>query len=113
PAGGRARRGRAPGPALGGAWSPLPRAPARQPVAAALDLGVGCGVQALHLSRHAGTVTGTDVNPRALRLAGFTAALNGQRWELLPGPFYAPVADRRFDLVVSNPPFVIGPGDSG
>jgi len=98
---------------VGGASITLAQATVRHPVAAALDLGVGCGVQSLHLSRHAGTVTGTDVNPRALRLAGFTAALNGQRWELLPGPFYAPVAGRRFDLVVSNPPFVIGPGDSG
>jgi methylase of polypeptide subunit release factors len=98
---------------VGGASVTLAQATIRRPVGAALDLGVGCGVQALHLSRHAGTVTGTDVNPRALRLAALTAALNGQDWELLPGSFFAPLAGRRFDLVVSNPPFVIGAGDSG
>lgn len=98
---------------VGGASVTLAQATIRHPVGAALDLGVGCGVQALHLSRHAGTVTGTDVNPRALRLAALTAGLNGADWELLGGDFFAPVAGRRFDLVVSNPPFVIGPGDSG
>ena len=98
---------------VGGASVTLAQATVRRPVGAALDLGVGCGVQALHLARHAGRVTGTDVNPRALRLAALTAALNNQEWELLTGDFFAPVAGRRFDLVVSNPPFVIGPGDSG
>ena len=38
----------------------------REPVDRALDLGTGCGVQALHLSTHAGTVVATDVNRRAL-----------------------------------------------
>ena len=95
---------------IGGASVTLARSTVRPPVATALDLGTGCGVQALHLSRHARSVTGTDVNPRALRLAATTAALNGLTWELLAGDLTAPVAGRRFDLVVSNPPFVVGPG---
>jgi methylase of polypeptide subunit release factors len=95
---------------VGGASVTLAQATVRPPVATALDLGTGCGVQALHLSRHAGAVTATDVNPRALRLAATTAALNGLRWELLEGDLAAPVAGRRFDLVVCNPPFVVGPG---
>jgi methylase of polypeptide subunit release factors len=101
---------------VGGASVTLAQATVRHPARTALDLGVGCGVQSLHLSRHVEAVTGTDVNPRALRLARLTAGLNGQDWELLPGvtgDFFAPVTGRRFDLVVSNPPFVIGPGDSG
>lgn len=101
---------------VGGASVTLAQATVRRPAGSALDLGVGCGVQSLHLSRHVRQVTGTDVNPRALRLAALTAGLNGHEWELLPGvpgDFFAPVAGRRFDLIVSNPPFVIGPGDSG
>jgi methylase of polypeptide subunit release factors len=82
----------------------------RSSVASALDLGTGCGVQALHLSTHAGSVTATDVSPRALRFAATTAALSGQRWELLGGDLTGPVSGRRFDLVVSNPPFVVGEG---
>jgi methylase of polypeptide subunit release factors len=95
---------------VGGASTTLVGATVRQPVGAALDLGTGSGVQALHLATHAATVTATDVSPRALRFAATTAALSGQRWELLAGDLVAPVAGRRFDLVVSNPPFVVGPG---
>ncbi|ASW57523.1 methyltransferase [Plantactinospora sp. KBS50] len=95
---------------IGGATSTLLGATVRAPVGTALDLGTGSGVQALHLATHAGAVTATDLSDRALRFAATTAALNGQRWELLRGDMVAPVAGRRFDLVVSNPPFVVGPG---
>lgn len=95
---------------IGGASVMLAQSTVRPPVTTALDLGTGCGVQALHLSGHAQSVTATDVNPRALRMAATTAALNGLTWELLDGDLLAPVAGRRFDLVVANPPFVVGPG---
>lgn len=81
----------------------------RQPVASALDLGTGCGVQTLHLATHAGAVTGTDVNPRALDLAAATLTLNGVAAELIAGSLYQPVAGRRFDLIVTNPPYVMSP----
>jgi methylase of polypeptide subunit release factors len=110
-----ARTGQGPLPAdhvlgVGGASLTLADAVIRRPVEAALDLGTGCGVQALHLSTHAATVTGTDLSERALRFAATTAALNGLDWELLQGDLTQPVTGRRFDLVVSNPPFVVGPG---
>jgi methylase of polypeptide subunit release factors len=95
---------------VGGASTTLAAATIRRPVDTALDLGTGCGVQALHLSTHAARVTATDVSERALRFAATTAALNGLDWELLSGDLTAPVTRRRFDLVVSNPPFVVGPG---
>ncbi|WP_211349373.1 DUF7059 domain-containing protein [Micromonospora pisi] len=95
---------------IGGASTTLVGATIRRPVETALDLGTGSGVQALHLATHARRVTATDVSARSLRFAATTAALNGQSWELLSGDMTAPVAGRRFDLVVSNPPFVVGPG---
>lgn len=95
---------------VGGASSTLTSATIRRPVRTALDLGTGCGVQALHLSQHASAVTATDLSPRALRFAAANAALNGLEWELLQGDLLAPVQGRRFDLVVSNPPFVVGSG---
>ena len=95
---------------VGGASTTLAEATIRRPVGTALDLGTGCGVQALHLSTHADRVIATDVSDRALRFAATTAALAGLDWELLRGDLAAPVAGRRFDLVVSNPPFVVGPG---
>ncbi|MGI5215959.1 DUF7059 domain-containing protein [Plantactinospora sp. CA-290183] len=95
---------------IGGATTTLVGATVRRPVDSALDLGTGSGVQALHLAGHARSITATDVSDRSLRFAATTAALNGHRWELLKGDLVGPVAGRRFDLVVSNPPFVVGPG---
>ncbi|MBT8224817.1 MAG: methyltransferase [Dactylosporangium sp.] len=95
---------------LGAASATLAGAVVRGSVGDALDLGTGCGVQALHLADHADRVTATDISERALRLAATTAALNGLDWELIQGDLTAPVRGRRFDLVVSNPPFVTGPG---
>ncbi|HEY1179946.1 MAG TPA: methyltransferase [Phytomonospora sp.] len=97
---------------VGGASTTLTSATLRAPVGSALDIGTGCGVQALHLSGHADRVTATDLSERALGFAAANARLNGLDWELLQGDMLAPVADRRFDLVVSNPPFVIGSGDA-
>ena len=82
----------------------------RRPVERALDLGTGCGVQALHLATHADRVVATDVNPRALRMAHLTAGLNGVPLDLRQGSLFDPVAGEEFDLVVSNPPFVVSPG---
>jgi methylase of polypeptide subunit release factors len=81
----------------------------RQPVGSALDLGTGCGVQSLHLAAHAQKVVATDVNQRALWIAGLNAGLNSVELDLREGSFFEPVADERFDLVVTNPPFVISP----
>jgi len=82
----------------------------RRPVRTALDVGTGCGIQALLAARHAETVVATDVNPRALTFAEFNARLNGVRnVELVLGSFFEPVPGRRFDLVLANPPFVISP----
>jgi len=95
---------------VGAAATTLAQAVLRRPVGSALDVGTGCGVQALHLSEHADSVTVTDVSARALRAAATTAALNGLRWQFRAGSLLEPVADRRFDLVVANPPFIVGPG---
>jgi methylase of polypeptide subunit release factors len=95
---------------IGGASATLASCVIRDPVTSALDLGTGCGVQALHLSTHAARVTATDLSPRALRFAATTAGLAGLRWDLREGDMTEPVRGERFDLVVSNPPFVAGPG---
>ena len=94
---------------VGGASTTLAQLTLRRPVARALDIGTGCGVQSLHLSRHAGRVTATDSVPRALQLAAAGFALSAVDVELLEGDLTEPVADREFDLVVCNPPFVVGP----
>lgn len=97
---------------IGGASMSLARAVIRTPVRRALDLGTGCGIQALHLDGHCDEIVGTDTNERALKLAAATARLNGMSWDLRSGSLFEPVAGERFDLIVSNPPFVIGSGVS-
>jgi hypothetical protein len=81
----------------------------RRPVETALDLGTGCGVQSLHLARHAQQITATDLNPRALQLARLTAMLNGLDVDLRLGSLYEPVQGQRFDLITTNPPYVMSP----
>jgi methylase of polypeptide subunit release factors len=94
---------------IGGASTTLAQLTVRPRVERALDLGTGSGVQALHLTTHADHVVATDTNPRALRLAALTAGLSGVTYELRLGNLFEPVAGERFDLIVSNPPFVVGP----
>ncbi|MBF6329689.1 DUF7059 domain-containing protein [Nocardia transvalensis] len=94
---------------VGQASLSLLRATPTRPVGSVLDMGTGCGVQAVHAASYARTVTGTDISRRALWLAATTAALNGLDIELREGAWFDPVAGRRFDQVVANPPFVVGP----
>ena len=100
----------------------------RRPVERALDLGAGCGIQTLHLIPHAQHVTATDLSDRALEFTRFNLVLNAQalglaltpdgqlpaeRIRLVQGDLLDPVAGEQFDLIVSNPPFVITPRDAG
>jgi methylase of polypeptide subunit release factors len=80
------------------------------PVDSVLDLGTGCGIQAMHASRWAGRVVATDVSHRALWFAELNAALNRiANIEFRHGSLFEPVVGERFDRIVSNPPFVITP----
>jgi hypothetical protein len=96
---------------IGGASATLASWTPRRRVARALDVGTGSGVQALHLSNDADEVVVTDVSERALAYAAFNAALNGAAWDIRRGSMLEPVAGESFDLIVSNPPFVITPRD--
>ncbi|OQR64848.1 transferase [Streptomyces maremycinicus] len=97
---------------VGGASTTLAGITVRTPVSAALDLGTGSGIQALHAAQHATRVTATDLNPRALHITALTLALSGApAADLREGSLFEPVRDdETYDLIVSNPPFVISPG---
>ncbi|AXT86194.1 transferase [Aeromicrobium sp. A1-2] len=94
------------------ASSSLAQLTVREPVGQALDLGTGCGVQALHLTQHAERVVATDVNPGALSMARLTAGLNALDIDVRDGSLFEPVAGQKFDLIATNPPFVISPPGS-
>ena len=94
---------------VGGASRMLAQLTPREAVATTVDIGTGCGVQALHASRHSDRVVATDLSRRALRLAALSAGLSDVNIELRAGSLLDPVADLTADLVVSNPPFVVSP----
>lgn len=105
---------------IGQASLTLAQTTIRPQVDTALDLGTGCGIQVFHLLSHCRRVIATDISARALGFTRFNLLLNHQalgieadnlagRVELRLGSLLEPVAGERFDLVVSNPPFVITP----
>ncbi len=99
---------------VGGASMTLAGLMLPTPARSVLDLGTGCGIQAMHASRFADRVVATDISERALKLAGMNLELNGiEGVELRLGSLYEPVAGERFDRIVSNPPFVITPRVAG
>ena len=69
------------------------------------------------LRRPGATVTGVDVNERALAMTRLNAALNGVRIDVRAGSLFEPVAGERFDLIVAmdtmNIDDLIQTGDNG
>ncbi|MFE4836730.1 methyltransferase [Arthrobacter sp. NPDC056691] len=109
---------------IGQASTTLVQSTIRRPAGRALDLGTGCGIQTFHLLQHSGHVTATDISARALAFTRFNLLLNAAALDIDPkqpeervnlrlGSLLEPVAGETFDLVVSNPPFVITPRTAG
>lgn len=79
------------------------------PAAVVVDLGTGSGAIALALARErpAWRVTATDASAEALAVARANSIeLDLTRVELLLGHWFEPLTERRFDLIVSNPPYI-------
>lgn len=83
----------------------LARLLVRGPAATALDMGCGCGALSLILSSFTDHVVGVDLNPRAVAVSAFNAALNGVRnVEFIKGDLFSPVSASRFERIVFNSP---------
>ena len=75
----------------------------------ALDVCTGSGVLALSAAECGATTTAIDISRRALLTVRLNATRAGLRVRTLRGRTFAPVAGQRFDLIVSNPPYVPSP----
>lgn len=92
---------------------------AGQPSPRVLDLGTGSGCIAitLALERPDALLTAVDASVEALAQASQNALSLGASVRCLAGEWFAPVGRERFDLIVSNPPYVaagdrhLGEGD--
>jgi release factor glutamine methyltransferase len=93
---------------LAGALSeePLP------PGADVLDVGTGSGALAIEAARRGTRVTAVDVSWRAVCTARMNAWMAGVPVRIRRGNLFAPVRDRSFDLILTNPPYVPAPTGS-
>jgi release factor glutamine methyltransferase len=80
------------------------------PRATVLDVGTGTGVLALAAASRGACVTAVDISRRAVWTARLNAFLARTPLRVLHGDLTAPVAGRTFDLILTNPPYVPGPG---
>ena len=76
---------------------------------AIVDLGTGSGIVAILIARLCprAQVTAVDVSSVALDVARVNAQRHGVNIRFREGDWYAPLGDERFDLIVSNPPYVV------
>ncbi|QKW18131.1 methyltransferase [Kitasatospora sp. NA04385] len=86
----------------------LGREPVR-PDARCLDIGTGCGALALAAARRGCRVTAVDLSRLSLATAWLNARLHHLPLRVRHGDLTAPAADGRYDLVLSNPPYVPAP----
>jgi HemK-related putative methylase len=80
------------------------------PDAEVLDMGTGSGVCAVIAARRARRVVAVDINPEAVRCAGINALLNHleHKVDVRHGDLFEPVHAERFDMILFNPPFLLG-----
>jgi len=73
-----------------------------------LEVGTGSGCIAITLQKRlpSAAVTATDISQAALDVARRNSEKHHVQIEFLLGSLYLPVFGRRFDLIVSNPPYI-------
>lgn len=77
-----------------------------------LDLCAGSGILAVVAAQSgAGRVTAVDISRRAVIATRLNSRLNGVRVRTVRGDLFAAVPGERFDVIVSNPPYLVSASD--
>ena len=73
-----------------------------------LDIGTGSGALAVSIAKRcpAAQVTAVDVSDTALGIAQGNAQANGANVRFVRSDCFAALAEERFDMIVSNPPYI-------
>jgi release factor glutamine methyltransferase len=77
-----------------------------------LDVCTGSGLLAVTAALGGAQATAVDVSRRAVVCARINARLNGVRVRALRGDLLAPVRGERFDVILSNPPYLPADDDA-
>lgn len=71
-----------------------------------LEIGTGTGIIAIHMARHATSVTAVDINPHATECARKNAKANGiKNIEIKESDLFENVG-KKYDLIIFNPPYL-------
>jgi 16S rRNA (guanine1207-N2)-methyltransferase len=75
-----------------------------------LDLGCGIGVIGIAVKKAfpSCSVYMTDINKRAVKLAKMNSELNDADVKIFQGNLYEPVKEKKFDVILTNPPYSAG-----
>ncbi|MBI4821993.1 MAG: methyltransferase [Deltaproteobacteria bacterium] len=75
-----------------------------------LDLGTGSGIGAVFAARFASHVVASDINPTAVRNTRVNVLLHSleAKVEVRLGDLFEPVPNLKFDVVLFNPPYLVG-----
>lgn len=71
-----------------------------------LEIGCGSGIICLHLAKRGSVVTAVDINPKAVDATRINAKRNKLSIEVLEGDLFSCLENRRFDVIVCNPPYL-------
>ena len=71
-----------------------------------LEIGSGTGIISIHLAKRGHQVTAIDLNSKAVEATQFNAKNNKVNIEILEGDMFNPVKNRKFDVIVCNPPYL-------
>ena len=71
-----------------------------------LEIGCGTGIISINLAKGENQVTAVDINPKAIEATKFNSKKNNANIETIEGDMFSKLKNRKFDIIVCNPPYL-------